>query len=83
MFGPAIVGAIIDASGEIRPAFWFLAGLVGFPAPLLWFVNVDRGKKEGEKLAGILEGFKTGHGGSGSEREDDESDEHRRNPRCL
>ncbi|KAK1755074.1 vacuole effluxer Atg22 like-domain-containing protein [Echria macrotheca] len=75
VFGPAIVGAIIDASGEIRPAFWFLAGLVGFPAPLIWFINVDRGKREGEKLAEIIEGFKqlhqrpSGEEGSASERD--------------
>lgn len=61
VFGPAIVGAIIDASGEIRPAFWFLAALVGFPAPLIWFVNADRGKREGEKLAEMIEGFKIAH----------------------
>ncbi len=58
VFGPAIVGAIIDASGEIRPAFWFLAALVGLPAPLFYFVDVDRGKREGEKLAEVIEGFK-------------------------
>ncbi|KAK4128910.1 autophagy-related protein 22 [Parathielavia appendiculata] len=58
VFGPAIVGAIIDASGEIRPAFWFLAALVGLPAPLIWCINVERGRSEGEKLAEIIEGFK-------------------------
>ncbi|KAI0021028.1 autophagy-related protein 22-like protein [Xylariomycetidae sp. FL0641] len=58
VFGPVIVGAIIDASGEIRPAFWFLAALVGLPAPLIYFVNVERGKAEGEKLAEVIEGFK-------------------------
>ncbi|KAH6657528.1 autophagy-like protein 22 [Truncatella angustata] len=58
VFGPAIVGAIIDASGEIRPAFWFLAALVGLPAPLIYFVNVERGKQEGELLAEVIEGFK-------------------------
>lgn len=59
VFGPTIVGSIIDASGEIRPAFWFLAALVGLPAPLVYFVNVERGKAEGEKLAEVLEGFKS------------------------
>lgn len=58
IFGPAIVGAIVDRTGEIRPAFWFLAALVGLPAPLIYFVDVDRGKAEGEKLAEIIEGFK-------------------------
>ncbi|KAI0483128.1 autophagy-related protein 22-like protein [Xylariaceae sp. FL0804] len=59
IFGPVIVGAIIDASGEIRPAFWFLAALVGLPAPLIYFVNVERGKAEGDRLAEVIEGFKS------------------------
>ncbi|KAF7551295.1 hypothetical protein G7046_g7754 [Stylonectria norvegica] len=58
IFGPTIVGAIIDRTGSIRPAFWFLAALVGLPAPLIWFINVDRGKREGEKLASKIEGFR-------------------------
>ncbi|KAI1361251.1 autophagy-like protein 22 [Xylaria arbuscula] len=58
IFGPVIVGAIIDAYGEIRPAFWFLALLVGLPAPIIYFINVERGKAEGEKLAEVIEGFK-------------------------
>ncbi|KAI2633739.1 autophagy-related protein 22 [Hypomontagnella submonticulosa] len=60
VFGPVIVGAIIDASGEIRPAFWFLAALVGLPAPIIYFVNVERGKFQGERLAEVIEGFKSG-----------------------
>ncbi|RDW78064.1 autophagy-related protein [Coleophoma crateriformis] len=59
VFGPAIVGAIVDATGEIRPAFWFLAALVGLPGPLLYFVNVDRGREEGKKLALVIEGFRS------------------------
>lgn len=72
VFGPAIVGAIIDASGEIRPAFWFLAALVGLPAPLIWCINVERGRSEGEKLAEVIEGFKLGRGESSTERDSDE-----------
>ena len=69
VFGPAIVGAIIDASGEIRPAFWFLAMVVGLPAPLIYFIDVDRGRAEGEKLAEIIEGFKAqrASGGDGDD----------------
>jgi UMF1 family MFS transporter len=74
VFGPAIVGLIVDRYNEIRPAFWFLAVLVGLPAPLIWFVNVERGKEEGEKLAEIIEGFKiresTEASGAQSLRED-------------
>ena len=51
VFGPAIVGAITDAYGEIRPAFWFLAVLIGLPIPLMFLVDVDRGKREGTALA--------------------------------
>lgn len=51
VFGPAIVGAITDATGDIRPAFWFLALLIGLPIPLMFSVNVERGKREGIKLA--------------------------------
>lgn len=51
VFGPAIVGAITDAYGDIRPAFWFLAVLIGAPIPLMFAVDVDRGKREGAQLA--------------------------------
>ncbi|KAK3396578.1 vacuole effluxer Atg22 like-domain-containing protein [Sordaria brevicollis] len=68
VFGPAIVGAIIDASGEIRPAFWFLAAVVGTPGLFIYFINVERGRTEGEALAEIIEGFKqNGLGGDGFE----------------
>lgn len=70
VFGPTIVGAIIDRTGSIRPAFWFLAALVGLPAPLIWFINVERGKKEGAKLAKKIEGYRTQH-------EDEDEDEAR------
>ena len=45
VFGPAIVGAITDATGEIRPAFVFLAVLIGLPIPILMAIDVERGKK--------------------------------------
>jgi UMF1 family MFS transporter len=31
---------------------------VGLPAPLIYFVDVDRGKKEGARLAEVIEGFR-------------------------
>ncbi|CAJ2500904.1 Uu.00g037570.m01.CDS01 [Anthostomella pinea] len=74
VFGPVIVGAIIDATGEIRPAFWFLAVLVALPAPLIYFVDVQRGKFEGEKLAEVIEGFKSGDDvGNGASHSGEES----------
>ncbi|KAI9846868.1 MAG: Autophagy protein 22 [Sclerophora amabilis] len=51
IFGPAIVGAITDRTGGIRPAFVFLAILIGLPAPIMWAVDVDRGRREGRKMA--------------------------------
>jgi UMF1 family MFS transporter len=51
VFGPAIVGAITDATGDIRPAFFFLAVLIGLPIPLMFLVDVERGKREGAALA--------------------------------
>lgn len=56
IFGPAIVGAITDRYGNIRPAFVFLAVLISIPLPLMMLVNVDRGKEEGAAMAGELEG---------------------------
>nr|POF15238.1 autophagy-related protein 22-2 [Quercus suber] len=53
IFGPAIVGAITDATGDIRPAFFFLAALIGLPIPLMLLVDVDRGKREGAALARV------------------------------
>lgn len=92
VFGPAIVGAIVDRTGEIRPAFWFLAVLVGLPAPMIYFVNVERGKEEGRKLAEVIEGKRSadvdrdgqtgeedeGRGLLADEEEDEEGDIRRR-----
>ncbi|KAF1946733.1 hypothetical protein EJ02DRAFT_218539 [Clathrospora elynae] len=59
VFGPAIVGAITDAYGEIRPAFWFLAFLVGLPFPIMMLVDVDRGRAEGIALSKTLQDLST------------------------
>jgi UMF1 family MFS transporter len=52
--GPAIVGAIVDATGTIRPAFFFLAVLIAVPAPLIWMVDVEQGQVDAVRLAGIM-----------------------------
>ena len=44
--GPAIVGRIVDGTGEIRLAFVFLAVLVVAPAGVLWWVDVGKGREE-------------------------------------
>lgn len=71
VFGPFIVASIIDATGEIRPAFWFLACLVGLPAPLIYFVNVERGKLEAERLADVIEGMRVQQHENSDEDHDD------------
>jgi MFS transporter, UMF1 family len=55
IFGPAIVGAITDRYGEIRPAFVFLAVLIAMPLPLMLLVNVERGKRDAREMASVLE----------------------------
>ncbi|CAE7033997.1 hypothetical protein P3342_007209 [Pyrenophora teres f. teres] len=50
-FGPALVGWIVDQAGTIRPAFFFLAVLVVLPAPLLWRLNVEKGREDARAMA--------------------------------
>jgi UMF1 family MFS transporter len=57
IFGPAIVGAITDRYGEIRPAFAFLAVLIIVPLPLMLLVDVDRGKRDAKALGAELDGI--------------------------
>ena len=71
VFGPTIVGAIMDKTHSIRPAFWFLAALIGMPAPLVYFINVERGKVDAANLAKTIEGIE-------DEREDAQADEEAR-----
>ncbi|KAM3550321.1 hypothetical protein MY1884_008303 [Beauveria asiatica] len=56
IFGPTIVGRIIDKTGSIRPAFWFLGAIVALPAPLIYLINVERGKLDASRVAQALEG---------------------------
>ena len=67
VFGPAIVGAITDRYGEIRPAFVFLAILIFIPLPLMALVDVDRGKRDGAEMARALEGKKATREGNDGE----------------
>jgi UMF1 family MFS transporter len=64
VFGPAIVGAITDATGEIRPAFWFLAALIAAPFPMMYMVDVERGKRDGIALSKELERADAGFHGT-------------------
>ena len=50
--GPAIVGAIIDATGSGRPAFGFLLVLIALPVPLIWMVDARQGQKDAVAMLG-------------------------------
>ncbi len=49
--GPAVVGAIVDATGSIRPAFGFLAILIALPVPLMLIVDAEKGHADAAALA--------------------------------
>ena len=56
IFGPAIVGAITDRYGEIRPAFVFNAVLIFLHLPLMLMLDFERGKADAKAMAEELEG---------------------------
>lgn len=49
--GPALVGWIVNRVGTIRPAFIFLAVLVVLPGPLLWWLDVEKGREDASRSA--------------------------------
>lgn len=58
--GPAVVGKIVDLTGHIRPAFIFLGVLILLPMPLVWWVDVAKGREDAVRLA---EKIKRANGG--------------------
>ncbi|GES65018.1 MFS transporter family protein [Aspergillus terreus] len=51
VIGPAIVGMLIDATGQVRSGFFFIAILIVLPIPLVWMVNAEKGRIEGVAMA--------------------------------
>lgn len=49
--GPAIVGALIDATGSVRSGFIFIGILIILPMPLVWLVNAERGRRDAVAMA--------------------------------
>ncbi|PYH87587.1 MFS transporter family protein [Aspergillus ellipticus CBS 707.79] len=49
--GPAIVGVLIDATGQVRSGFLFIGVLIVLPIPLVWMVNAEKGRREGIAIA--------------------------------
>ena len=64
--GPAVVGLIVDATGTIRPAFFFLAVLISLPLPLIWMVDVEKGQEDAARMAGIIKKVADGDEGDGA-----------------
>lgn len=71
--GPAIVGAIVDHTGQIRPAFGFLAVLIVLPLPLVWFVDAERGREDALRMSESLEAWKGGNNDRDIEEQEVES----------
>lgn len=68
--GPALVGLIVDRAGTIRPVFWFLAVLVVLPAPMLWWLDVEKGRADADSMIDSHSGaYMAVH------REDDDEDD--------
>ena len=55
VIGPAIVGRILDATGQIRMTFWFLAVLLILPGPLIWIVDVEKGRRDALQMSESME----------------------------
>jgi UMF1 family MFS transporter len=71
--GPALVGWIVNRAGTIRPAFIFLAVLVTLPGPLLWCLDVEKGREDASRLAGE-DGTASGGGYARVDEDDDRED---------
>lgn len=67
--GPAVVGVLIDATGQVRSGFFFIAVLIVLPIPLVWLVNADKGRREAVAMADTLD---KSHGGPAEDAQEAE-----------
>ncbi|KAL5493009.1 ATG22_4 [Sanghuangporus weigelae] len=49
--GPLVVGLIANATGDIRYSFFFLVTMIWSTLPLLWNVDVERGREDVQKYS--------------------------------
>ncbi|KAJ5765806.1 hypothetical protein N7520_005365 [Penicillium odoratum] len=52
--GPAVVGLLVDATGQVRSGFFFIAIIIVLPIPLVWMVNADKGHRDALAMAETL-----------------------------
>ncbi|KAJ5641346.1 Major facilitator superfamily domaingeneral substrate transporter [Penicillium lividum] len=52
--GPAVVGMLVDATGQVRSGFFFIAIIIVLPIPLVWMVNADKGHRDALAMAETL-----------------------------
>ncbi|KAJ5354386.1 Major facilitator superfamily domain general substrate transporter [Penicillium cataractarum] len=62
--GPAVVGVLIDATGQVRTGFFFIAVLIVLPIPLVWMVNAEKGRRDALVMADTLKEGHKSHGGA-------------------
>lgn len=55
VIGPMVVGRIVDATGSVRSGFWFLAVLILLPVPVVWRIDVGKGRGEAVRMAEVLD----------------------------
>ncbi|KAJ5081084.1 Major facilitator superfamily domain general substrate transporter [Penicillium angulare] len=67
--GPAVVGVLIDATGQVRSGFFFIAIIIVLPIPLVWMVNADKGRREALAMAEKLD---ESHGGPAQDTQEAE-----------
>lgn len=53
--GPAVVGRIVDITGNIRPSFFFLAVISALPIPLMLMLDVEKGRADARRMTGLTD----------------------------
>lgn len=53
--GPAVVGRIVDVTGNIKPSFFFLAIIAALPIPLMLMLDVEKGRLDAQRMTGLAD----------------------------
>jgi UMF1 family MFS transporter len=68
--GPAIVGVLVDATGQVRSGFFVIAVLIVLPLPLVWIVNAEKGRRDALAMAEKLKFAEDGNGDGDAQEEE-------------